>query len=146
MPIPPAHIKRIQMPKTGNFVSSPITGGTGQREGQGFIGGYQVTSLGGTQNLKKGKQNMAELFSQTSKISRGGKRGTTGEGLQQSSMQATDKLLDLSDDPHVQGMAPMHNTTNLPFTTNNQNSFKSQTLQFPNASQLGADFINLFAE
>ena len=29
MPIPPAHIKRIQMPKTGNFVSSPITGGTG---------------------------------------------------------------------------------------------------------------------
>lgn len=147
MPIPPAHIKRIQMPKTGNFVSSPIAGGAGPRDGpQSFIGGYQVTSLGGTQNLKKGKQNVAELFSQTSKISRGGKRGTTGEGLQQSSMQATDKHLDLSDDPHVQGMTQMHNTTNLPFTTNNQNSFKSQTLQFPNSSQLGADFINLFAD
>lgn len=56
MPIPPAHIKRIQMPKTGNFVSSPIAAGAGAREGsQNFIGGYQVTSLGGTQNLKKGK-------------------------------------------------------------------------------------------
>lgn len=39
-------------------------------------------------------------------------------------MQATDKLLDLSDDPPGRGMHQMHNTT-LPFTTNNQDSFKS---------------------
>lgn len=49
MPIQPAHIKRIQIPKTGNFVSSPVAGGAGPRDAQqNFMGGYQVTSLGGT--------------------------------------------------------------------------------------------------
>lgn len=62
-------------------------------------------------------------------------------------MQANDKHLDLLDDANLQNMtSQLHNTTNLPFTTNNQNSFKSQTLQFPKSSQLGADFINLFAD
>ena len=60
-------------------------------------------------------------------------------GVQQSAQNA-DKLTDLSElipSGGLNGTQPI-----------NQNSFKSQTLQFPNSfnSKLGDDFINLFAQ
>ena len=68
-------------------------------------------------------------LSQTSKIV---------NGVQQSAQNA-DKLTDLSEiipNGGLNGTQPI-----------NQNSFKSQTLQYPNGfgSELGDDFINLFA-
>lgn len=119
MPLQTSHIKRLNHPKGGNFVSSPIAAGVGGRDAPSdFLAGYRVTSLGGTQDARdarKGSSNMAALFSHTGKLPRGAKRGKPGEGLQQSSMQATDKLLDLSEDPlgAHSGQFPM------PFTANN---------------------------
>lgn len=83
------------------------------------------------------------MFSQTSKF----QSGPNG-GLQQSSMaMATDKLTDLTD--LIPNANPGSETAQglTGFQSANQNSFKSQTLQFPNSfnSQLGDDFINLFA-
>jgi hypothetical protein len=43
------------------------------------------------------QQNLADMFSQTSKFSRGGRANNGGEGLQQSSMGAVDMLVDLTD-------------------------------------------------
>lgn len=84
------------------------------------------------------QHNVTEMFSQTSKFSRGGRAKDGGEGLQQSSMGAVDMFVDLTDGGG--NGSQLH-----PF---NQNSFKSQTLQFTNNklnSELTDDFINLFA-
>jgi hypothetical protein len=62
---------------------------------------------------------------------------------------ASDKLTDLTElIPNASGSHPNNVVSGLTgFQSTNQNSFKSQTLQFPNSmnSQLGDDFINLFA-
>ena len=97
----------------------------------------------------KGKQNMTELFSQTSKFSRGDFRGAVGtEGLQQNSIAAfTDKLVS-GEHSTTQGKSAEHAPGEAAEPINNQTSFKSQTLQFPKSeinTRLGDEFINLFA-
>ena len=50
------------------------------------------------QSVSNPKQsNINEMFSQTSKFSRGNRVNNGGEGLQQSSMGAVDMLVDLTD-------------------------------------------------
>ena len=71
IPMHTTHIKR-----TALNVQSPLAGGSQSTNNQNLIG------MHGAQNVK-GKQNMTELFSQTSKFSRGGIRGAVGsEALQ----------------------------------------------------------------
>lgn len=83
-------MKRIYHPKNGNFVSSPLSG----------KGMHSSNLLGGPggQSMKNTKQNgITEMFSQTSKFSRGGRGTNPGLDGQQNSMGASDMLADLTD-------------------------------------------------
>ena len=78
-------------PKKGNFLSSPISG-------KGLLQSSNQLNATTVQSVSNPKQsNINEMFSQTSKFSRGNRVNNGGEGLQQSSMGAVDMLVDLTD-------------------------------------------------
>ena len=87
---------------------------------------------------QKNSSKQSDLFSQTGKFSKSGNRG-----LEQSKQAVTCTDNELTQFNSVSGK----NGSGGGLNSMNQNSFKSQTLQFPNSinSQLGDDFINLFA-